>query len=57
VSGATTFSTLLAIGILGVASSGSAPSYRTPEMDPSRRVVEHDCTKPIEDWSANLKCR
>ena len=28
-----------------------------PELDPSRRIVEHDCTKPIEDWSANLKCR
>ena len=28
-----------------------------PELDPTRRVVEHDCTKPIEDWSANLKCR
>ena len=25
--------------------------------DPLRRVVEHDCTRPIEDWSANLKCR
>jgi hypothetical protein len=28
-----------------------------PEPDPSRRVVEHDCTRPIEDWSANLRCR
>lgn len=28
-----------------------------PELDPTRRVIEHDCTKPIEDWSANLKCR
>jgi hypothetical protein len=28
-----------------------------PELDPSRRVVEHDCTRPIEDWSANLRCR
>ena len=28
-----------------------------PELDPSRRIVEHDCTKPIEDWSANLRCR
>lgn len=30
---------------------------RAPELDPSRRVVEHDCTRPIEDWSANLRCR
>lgn len=28
-----------------------------PDLDPSRRVLEHDCTKPIEDWSANLRCR
>ena len=32
-------------------------SARVPELDPSRRVVEHDCTRPIEDWSANLRCR
>jgi len=34
-----------------------SPSGRVPELDPSRRVMEHDCTKPIEDWSANLKCK
>jgi hypothetical protein len=28
-----------------------------PPLDPSRRIVEQDCTKPIEDPSANLKCR
>lgn len=28
-----------------------------PELDPSRRVHEQDCSKPIEDWSANLKCK
>jgi hypothetical protein len=28
-----------------------------PALDPTRRVLEVDCTKPIEDWSANLKCR
>ena len=32
-------------------------SLHAPEPDPSRRVVEHDCTRPIEDWSANLRCR
>lgn len=26
-------------------------------MDAQRRVNEVDCTKPIENWSANLKCR
>lgn len=28
-----------------------------PELEGSRRVHEQDCTKPILDWSANLKCR
>ena len=28
-----------------------------PPLDPERRVLEVDCTKPIEDWSANLKCK
>jgi hypothetical protein len=28
-----------------------------PVMEASRRVVERDCTRPIEDWSANLRCR
>lgn len=26
-------------------------------MAPSRSVNEVDCTRPIENWSANLKCR
>jgi len=32
-------------------------SRRPPELDANRRVHEQDCTKPIVDWSANLKCR
>jgi hypothetical protein len=28
-----------------------------PPMDASRKVNEQDCSKPIEDWSANLRCR
>jgi len=32
-------------------------STPVPDLDPSRRVLEQDCTKAIEDWSANLKCR
>lgn len=32
-------------------------SRRPPELDAGRRVHEQDCTKPILDWSANLKCR
>ena len=34
-----------------------APSGPAPEMVGERAVAERDCTKPIEDWSANLKCR
>ena len=26
-------------------------------LDPKRKVNEQDCSKPIEDFSANLKCR
>lgn len=26
-------------------------------LDARRRVNEVDCTRPIEDWSANLKCK
>jgi hypothetical protein len=65
--------TLLSLVFLGAVSyesdrdmaRGGHPAYSLhapgivppPELDPSRRIVEHDCTKPIEDWSANLKCR
>jgi hypothetical protein len=35
-----------------------APLDRTPPpMDEQRRVNEHDCTKPVTDYSANLRCR
>ena len=27
------------------------------QLDESRRVYEQDCTRPIEDWSANLRCK
>lgn len=33
------------------------PTRPPPALDGSRRVNEQDCTKPIKDWSANLKCR
>ncbi len=32
-------------------------SERAPELAPDRRVNEQDCTQPIADSSANLKCR
>ncbi len=61
VQGTSTLGALIAIGVLAGASYGSdramPPSARVPELDPTRRVVEQDCTKPIEEWSANLRCR
>jgi hypothetical protein len=35
----------------------SPAPYPPPPLDPARRVLEQDCTQPIEDWSANLRCR
>ena len=37
-----------------MAVTGTAPA---PEMAPERRVNEQDCSQPIADASANLKCR
>jgi len=28
-----------------------------PELDAGRRVIEHDCTKPLPETSGNLRCR
>ena len=59
--GPSTLGALIAAGLLIGSSIRSernlAPSTRAPDLDPSRRVVERDCTRPIEDWSANLRCR
>ena len=61
--------TLLAIGILAAAWYGSdsdrfgvrdrADAFRgpLPQLDEMRSVNEQDCTRPIENWSANLKCK
>lgn len=48
---------LFALGLFGVLTSGGTPFYAVPPMDPERRVVEQDCTKPIEEPGANLRCR
>ena len=61
ISGRSTMGTLFSIVFLGGVSYESerrtSRSAQVPDLDPSRRVVEQDCTKPIEDTSANLKCR
>lgn len=41
-------------------SSPFSPMQRhgaVPELDATRTVNEQDCSKPIVDWSANLKCK
>ena len=43
--------------ILTIGAASGATYDSTPPLDPNRRVLEQDCTKPIEDPSANLKCR
>lgn len=63
--------TLIGIGILAAAWYGGesepygirhradpfAAAGSAPPLDETRRVNEQDCTRPIEDWSANLKCK
>jgi len=57
---------LIGIGLIAAEYGGSRaarergleperPSER--KLDASRVVNEVDCTKPIENWSANLKCK
>ena len=67
VPGLSNFGTLLSIVFLAgvsyeserVVSRSAHEPYHSyvPDPDPTRRVAVQDCTKPIEDWSANLKCR
>jgi len=60
--------TLLAVGILAAAWYGderdrygfdtfTGASAPVPPLDESRRVNLQDCTRPIEDGAANLRCR
>lgn len=48
---------LIVIGTLVGIAHGSERTMPAPQLDESRRVLEQDCTRPIEDWSLNLKCR
>lgn len=73
VHGSSSAGTLIGIGVLGAimyaesddggiryrASPFDAigPARPAPQLDPARRVLEQDCSQPIEDWSANLRCR
>ena len=71
ISSGSTLAMIIAAGILGAAWHGSdvrpsdrmwmgydSPLHRPiPPLDESRRVSEQSCTAPIEDASANLRCR
>jgi hypothetical protein len=46
---------LIGIGLIAAEAANPTPP-RAPPLDERRRVNEVDCTKPIADWSANLKC-
>jgi hypothetical protein len=46
---------LIGVGVLSALFGGE--QRRPPELDASRRVHEQDCTKVLEDPSANLRCR
>ena len=55
VNGGSAAAVLLGIAVLGIASH--APEVSPAVMDEARRVQLVDCTRPIADWSANLRCR
>ena len=48
---------IIAIGALGVMSAADSEPTSPPKLLEGRRVSEQDCTRPIEDPSANLRCR
>jgi hypothetical protein len=53
----TLFSIVFLTGLAYESERAMSPSLHVPDLDPLRRVVELDCTKPIDDWSGNLRCR
>jgi hypothetical protein len=65
-SGSAAMWALIGIGLIAAEYGGSRAARERglePEakpvqpMDASRQVNEVDCSQPIQDWSANLKCR
>ena len=49
--------TIAVIGILGfLAVANDWSALPPPQMRADRTVNLQDCSKPIENWSANLKC-
>lgn len=46
---------MLAAGIHGA--EWGAPSRAVPELDPTRRVSEQDCSKPVDYTLGNIRCK
>lgn len=51
--------TLIGLGFLATIVRGESDhaDRAAPPLDPQRRIREQDCGKPIDDDSANLRCR
>lgn len=65
-SGSAAMWALIGIGLIAAEYGGSRAARErglepqakpVQPMDSSRQVNEVDCRQPIQDWSANLKCR
>lgn len=65
-SGSAAMWALIGIGLIAAEYGGSRAARErglepqakpVQPMDASRQVNEVDCRQPIQDWSANLKCR
>lgn len=48
---------VIAIGALGAMVGSDGERTQPPALLEGRTVHEQDCTKPLEDPSANLRCR
>jgi hypothetical protein len=57
VQGGSAVGAIIAIGALGAMYGSGDESARPPALTEGRTVHEQDCTRPLEDPSANLRCR
>jgi len=48
---------IIAIGALGAMSASDSEPTKPPAMLEGRRISEQDCSQPIKNPSANLRCR
>jgi hypothetical protein len=49
--------TLVLLLMLAAGCTSMPQDPATPPMDPSRKVSEQDCSRPVDDTGGNLKCR